>query len=647
MSKLSRKLILTMLIMIIIMAVVLVATSTIMMKNHSDSVLLDQASSGIRVLEYNVEAEITRLAAIHTAWAAAGTGGNAIVNKDFSKIDTRWEAQSTSEYDYCAIMDAEGNIVWKTANYNLSPLSSADFQAALNGGKVSGIYADANVPLSAICIAPSKTVDEEIVGVTVIGMDLANTEFVDEIKERTGAETQISAGSVRYSTTIVIDGKRATGVTIPDLIKQTCLDKEEVFVGKVAIDGQMHYVEYNPIEDIYGKVVGTYCTAFSSAPTDKAIATVIIITVIVAVVITAIMIFMVVLSMSKQIDKPLREASVITDAMYRGHLSIPDSQFNFANDEMGEFARKLTETKHTLNSYVHDISEVLTYMADGDFTQSSGVTYVGDFEPIGKAFKKIEDNLSDIIGSVNNAADDLFSGLGQIADGAQTLAEGTTTQATAVDELQTTINDISVQVERTADRASEADSLSKTSSDKILQQNSETAKMMEAMEEIKEKANEIHKIISTIEDISFQTNILALNAAIEAARAGEAGKGFAVVADEVRNLAAKSAEAAGSTKALISATIDAVTKGAQIAESNADSMKEVMEIFEKTTSVISEITVAAKTQSESVKQVTVGINQISEVVQLNSATAEESAASCEELSGHSHILKDQVQKLRI
>ena len=647
MSKLSRRIIFTVLAMILFMAVVLVATSTIMMKTHNDSILLDQAETGIKVLEYNVEAQINRVASIHTAWGAVGTDANAIVNNDFSGVETRWSVQADSDYDYCALFDTNGNVVWKTDSYNLAEIKSDYFSRALGGEALKGIYADTTVPLSCIYIGPAKTVDGSIVGVTVIGMDFANTSFIDGIKSRTGAEITICADNVRYATTVLDDnGQRIYGTKMSDNIKSVVLDKGESYLGKVDIQGQSHYTQYDPIIGMNNNIVGAYFSGFSSESTDKAISAVILITIGIAIVVAGIMVILVFTSTSKLVDKPLREVGNITDTMYRGHLSVPDSQFHFNKDEMGDFAKKLTETKHTLSSYVNDISGVLNYMAEGDFTQSSSASYVGDFAPIGASFKKIEENLSDIIGNVNTAADDLFSGLGQIADGAQSLA-GTTTQATAVDELQTTINDISVQVERTADSAVEADGLSKTSSDKILQQNSETAKMMEAMEEIKEKANEVHKIISTIEDISFQTNILALNAAIEAARAGEAGKGFAVVADEVRNLAAKSAEAAGSTKALISAAIDAVTKGAQIAESNAENMKEVMEISEKTTAVISEITVAAKQQSESVKQVTIGINQISEVVQQNSATAEESAASCEELSGHSHILKDQVQKLKV
>lgn len=648
MSKLSRRIIFTVLAMILFMAVVLVATSTIMMKTHNDSILLDQAETGIKVLEYNVEAQINRVAAIHTAWGAVGTDANAIVNNDFSGVETRWSVQADSDYDYCALFDTNGNVVWKTDSYNLAEIKSDYFSRALGGEALKGIYADTTIPLSCIYIGPAKTVDGSIVGVTVIGMDFANTSFIDGIKSRTGAEITICADNVRYATTVLDDnGQRISGTKMSDNIKSVVLDKGESYLGKVDIQGQSHYTQYDPIIGMNNNIVGAYFSGFSSESTDKAISAVILITIGIAIVVAGIMVILVFTSTSKLVDKPLREVGNITDTMYRGHLSVPDSQFRFNKDEMGDFAKKLTETKHTLSSYVNDISGVLNYMAEGDFTQSSSASYVGDFAPIGASFKKIEENLSDIIGNVNTAADDLFSGLGQIADGAQSLAEGTTTQATAVDELQTTINDISVQVERTADSAVEADGLSKTSSDKILQQNSETAKMMEAMEEIKEKANEVHKIISTIEDISFQTNILALNAAVEAARAGAAGKGFAVVADEVRNLAGKSAEASKNTSALIENSLKAVENGTQIADETAHSLLQAVNKVNEMTGIIGEISDASSNQADSISQITTGIDQISSVVQTNSATAEQSAAASEELSSQSQIMKSLVERFQL
>ena len=248
---------------------------------------------------------------------------------------------------------------------------------------------------------------------------------------------------------------------------------------------------------------------------------------------------------------------------------------------------------------------------------------------------------------MNASSQEVMIGSSQMANGSQVLADGTTKQANAIEELTATITDISKHVQLNAENAAKAEKLSSDVQNKVIFQNEEMTNMLNAMADIEDKSNEIGKIIKTIDDIAFQTNILALNAAVEAARAGAAGKGFAVVADEVRNLASKSAEAAKNTTNLISASIDAVNNGAAIANSTAESMKEVMEISKETNSLIINIATATNEQADAISQVTIGLDQISQVVQQNSATAEETAASCEELSGQSRLLKEQVARFKI
>jgi len=213
--------------------------------------------------------------------------------------------------------------------------------------------------------------------------------------------------------------------------------------------------------------------------------------------------------------------------------------------------------------------------------------------------------------------------------------------------LSATIMEISDKVTTNADISKVANQLSNETSQEVQNGNQHMQKMTQAMTEISETSGEIGKIINTIEDIAFQTNILALNAAVEAARAGAAGKGFAVVADEVRNLATKSAEAAKNTTDLIEQTVSAVANGSKIADDTANSLLAVVEKTSKVNSLIGEIAKASEDQATSISQVTLGVEQISGVVQSNSATAEESAAASEELNAQADMLRDLVSQFKI
>ena len=238
-------------------------------------------------------------------------------------------------------------------------------------------------------------------------------------------------------------------------------------------------------------------------------------------------------------------------------------------------------------------------------------------------------------------------GSDQMASGAQALSQGSVQQAASVEELAATIAGISEHVQKTARNAADARDHSVRSGEETAVCNQEMKEMVAAMDEIGKRSTEIGKIIKTIEDIAFQTNILALNAAVEAARAGEAGKGFAVVADEVRNLAGKSASASKSTSELIQGAVTAVEKGMEIATETAQSLEKVVVSSQAISGLVDKIAEAAVEQSNSLEQVTGGMNQISNVVQTNSATAEESAATSEELSSQSQVLRNLVRQFKL
>lgn len=234
-----------------------------------------------------------------------------------------------------------------------------------------------------------------------------------------------------------------------------------------------------------------------------------------------------------------------------------------------------------------------------------------------------------------------------MAAGAQALSQGATEQAASVEELTATIVEVSDDLKNSAAGAHHARQLSEEAGQDVAANNSQMQSLMAAMKEISQTSHEIGKIIKTIDDIAFQTNILALNAAVEAARAGASGKGFAVVADEVRNLAGKSAEAAKNTTALIESTLSAIETGRTLTNGTADSLDRVVEKTHRVDEQVRQIAEDMEREAYAVQQIAAGVDQISAVVQTNSATAEESAAASEELAGQASLLKEQIGRFQL
>ena len=348
------------------------------------------------------------------------------------------------------------------------------------------------------------------------------------------------------------------------------------------------------------------------------------------------------------ITKPIHEIDFVAQKIADGQLN--ESISYQSKDELGLLAVNFNKTVARLREYINyidEISGVLDQIAGGNLVFELTYDYLGEFAKIKQALLHISDSLNDTMSQINRASDQVASGSDQVSSGAQALSQGTTEQASSIEELAATINEISSQVKETASNANEARRVTDQTGAQVASSNEQMQQMIAAMSEISDKSGQISRIIKTIEDIAFQTNILALNAAVEAARAGAAGKGFAVVADEVRNLASKSSDASKSTAALIEGTVLAVEKGTGIANATAESLLAVVESTKEVVSTVDKIATAADLQANSIAQVTQGIDQISSVVQTNSATAEESAAASEELSGQAQMLKNLVGRFKL
>lgn len=347
------------------------------------------------------------------------------------------------------------------------------------------------------------------------------------------------------------------------------------------------------------------------------------------------------------IKTPISEIENAAIKMAEGNLDVEISYTS--KDELGVLSAQVGRLIHKLQVIIEDENQFLAKMAEGDFTVDSTCeeAYTGGFYPLLVSFRGIADKLNDTMLQISQSSSQVASGADQVSNGAQALAQGATEQASSVQELAATIGEISNKVNQNADSAQQASKAAGSVSVKMDVSKEKMQQMTQAMEDISSCSSEIGKIMKIIEDIAFQTNILALNAAVEAARAGTAGKGFAVVADEVRNLANKSTEASENIAALIENSLQAIENGTQIANDTAQSLIQAVNDVNEMAGIIEQISEASSDQADSIAQLTVGIDQISNVVQTNSATAEESAAASEELSSQSQLMKSLVGRFKL
>lgn len=347
----------------------------------------------------------------------------------------------------------------------------------------------------------------------------------------------------------------------------------------------------------------------------------------------------------KKIIRPIIQIMNSTSRLAQGDLSFQIE--TDSDNEIGRLSDKLNESVRELSKYVETIKDTMEMLSEKDLNINTSVEFRGSFKEIQAAIVKFVTVLNANFMEIKSSSESVHRAAEQVNNGSQVLAQGNTEQASSMEEMTATINGISLQSENNAKIAREATGVVGEAASNLNRSNEKMQELISAMHEITENSDEMGKIIKTIDDIAFQTNILALNAAVEAARAGAAGKGFAVVADEVRNLAGKSGEASRNTAMLLQKNIESAKKGARITDETAASLIEVVKRAQEVTELVGAISQASKEQAEGAVLVSEQLTQISSVVQVNAATAEESAASSVELDNMATKLTMMLEEYRL
>ena len=480
------------------------------------------------------------------------------------------------------------------------------------------------------------------VGFVTVNVGLDNlSAFTSELSfGETGSVTLLSADNIvmGYNNADLI-GQDFTSIEMSENLAQE-LNAPTGNVFQYDISNQTRKGSVTQLPDTNWKLIVGMASSEYSAQTDT--------TVICLLILLLLNMLIVGFSLRYIIVKKLQPLSELNKALYQmsqGNLHITVQ--HQSQDEVGQMAESMRSSIATLSSYVNEIDHIMARLAQGDLTVTSSVGFKGDFVSIQKSIFSFIETLTQLMRGILEASEQVSSSSEQVSSGAQELAEGATEQASSVEELANTISDLADTITSNAQMAQEANKNAVSVNQKIMESGEKMNQSLSLINEIRGNANKVNGIIKAIEDIAFQTNILALNASVEAARAGVAGKGFAVVADEVGNLAAKSAEASKATTQLIQSMIASIQNGSESMQQTKQYMDTVVTEAIEITSTFQKISDASVHQTESITQVTQRTDQISSVVQTNSATAEESAAASEELSRQAQMLKSLIHRFQI
>ncbi len=528
-------------------------------------------------------------------------------------------------YDSMTLISAEGKII---ANSNpkavgIDLTSREYFQKAIKGeANISDVLKGKVTGLPLFLIAQPLTVDGKVVAVLTSAIELVK--FVDDFVN------PIQVGDEGYAYMTDRRGVMSAHPNKDVILKFNIADTEwgkKILAQKngtliYEFDGQEKIACFST-EPITGWVIVTTANLDDIFSSIRALNRNSIIISAVVVLVLIVLIILLVRPITRDLLKTIGFAESVRQGDLSGRLELG------RGDEIGTLAVALDGMAESLQQR----AELAEAIVDGDLTRE--ITLASEKDVLGRALLNMTGKLNEILTQINEVGQKIEVDSGQVSTLAQDLSQGSTEQASAIEEIGAGISDLSNRTGENAENAENANELAASARHAADEGSRQMENMVLAMQEINDSGQNISKIIKTIDEIAFQTNLLALNAAVEAARAGQHGKGFAVVAEEVRNLAARSAKAAQETATLIEGSVEKGENGTAIAEKTAQALSEIVEGIGKTSDIVAEIAISSKAQAEGLSQINDGLIQVDQVVQRNTAGAEESAAAAEELSSQS------------